>query len=69
MNFQLNNVQDGGLTVFPAAFATAQPIKGSAIFWFNVLSDGSPDYSTAHADCPVVLGEKLGSHFLQLPIS
>ena len=56
----MNNVQYGGYTVFPATFATAIPKKGSAIFWFNALSDGTPDLSTAHAECPVVLGEKWG---------
>ena len=58
--FQLNNVEDGGYTVFPATFASAVPTKGSAIFWFNTFSDGTPDLSTAHALCPVVLGQKWG---------
>ena len=50
----------GGRTVFPAAFATAVPQKASAILWFNTLSDGSPDSSTAHEECPVVWGLKTG---------
>ena len=57
---QMTTVQDGGRTVFPAALtSTSSPTKGSAIFWFNTFSDGSPDLSTSHADCPVVLGEHL----------
>ena len=60
MAFQLSNVKAGGYTAFPTAFATAIPTKGSAIFWFNSFPDGTPDFSTAHADCPVVLGEKSG---------
>ena len=58
--FQLNNVDSGGYTVFPAALATSVPTQGSAIFWFNTLSDGSADFSTAQTHCPVVLGKKLG---------
>ena len=57
-HFQLDSVPYGGYTVFPATFTTAIPRKGSAIFWFNALSDGTPDFSTAHAECTVVLGEK-----------
>ena len=56
--FQLNDVDAGGYTVFPAALASAVPTKGSVVYWFNTFSDGSPDYSTTHAGCPVVLGEK-----------
>ncbi|CAG7644046.1 unnamed protein product, partial [Allacma fusca] len=36
----------------------AKPVKGSAVVWHNVLSDGSPDLRTYHGACPVVLGEK-----------
>ena len=37
------------------------PSKGSVVFWFNTFSDGSPDYSTAHEECPVVLDQKLSN--------
>ena len=52
-------MEEGGATVFPGALAAAVPGKGSAIFWFNTLSDGTPDILTEQSDCPVVLGEKL----------
>ena len=63
ITFQLNNVEEGGRTVFPTSFAAAAPKKGSAIFWYNSFSDGTPDFSTAHSDCPVVLGEKWGKKY------
>ena len=66
---QLKSVDSGGYTVFPASFATAVPSKGSVVFWFNTFSDGSPDYSTAHEDCPVVLGQKLGTNFSLFHVS
>ena len=44
--------------MFPANFARSMPIKGSLVFWFNTLSDGSPDFSTGHEECPVVWGQK-----------
>ena len=56
----MSDVKKGGYTVFPASFATVVPSEGSMVFWFNTFSDGSPDISTAHEDCPVVWGEKFG---------
>lgn len=40
----------------------ADPIKYSAIFWYNLLRDGSSDDRTRHAACPVLAGEKTVSN-------
>ena len=55
---KINDVEAGGQTVFPTAFSAANPMKGSALYWFNLFSDGSPDYSSVHGGCPILLGEK-----------
>ena len=48
----------GGYTAFPFTGATVQPEKGSAAWWFNLNSDGYPDYLTLHTACPVLYGQK-----------
>lgn len=48
----------GGATVWPFLGVSIFPEKGSAAFWFNLKSDGRPDYLTLHAACPVLLGQK-----------
>ncbi len=50
----------GGYTVFGRIGVFAKPIKGSAIFWFNLERSGEPDTRMFHAGCPVVLGTKFG---------
>ena len=35
----------------------AEPIHKSAVFWYNLLRDGSCDYRTRHAACPVLIGQ------------
>ncbi|XP_051925528.1 prolyl 4-hydroxylase subunit alpha-1-like isoform X2 [Hippocampus zosterae] len=54
----LSHVEAGGATVFPRAGAFAEPIKGSAIFWYNLHPDGEGDHQTQHAACPVLVGSK-----------
>ncbi|XP_072045869.1 prolyl 4-hydroxylase subunit alpha-1-like isoform X2 [Amphiura filiformis] len=39
--FYMNDVPEGGGTVFPRAGVRASPIKGSAVFWYNFLKMGN----------------------------
>ena len=39
---------------------TFKPIKGNAIFWENLRSDGSGYEETIHAGLPVISGTKVG---------
>ena len=40
----------------------AEPVQNSAVFWYNLLRDGTGDYRTRHAACPVLAGEKTVSN-------
>ncbi|KAK2624958.1 hypothetical protein QTJ16_005327 [Diplocarpon rosae] len=39
---------------------TFRPVPGNAIFWQNLLEDGSGDPATVHAGLPVTSGSKIG---------
>ncbi|XP_039269093.2 prolyl 4-hydroxylase subunit alpha-2-like [Styela clava] len=54
----LTNVKYGGATVFLPQKLYVEPIEGSAIFWFNILTSGECDERTRHAACPVLNGIK-----------
>lgn len=56
----MTDVEQGGDTVFPYINASVPPQRGAALFWHNFHEDGHPDYSTRHAACPVVVGNKWG---------
>lgn len=54
----LNNVEDGGETIFPEAKVVVKPIKGNAVLFYNCTPDGKEDPLTLHAGTPVHKGEK-----------
>ena len=54
----INDVEYGGYTAFMKAKQKVTPVKGSAVFWYNLFRDGTGDDLTEHAACPVLLGYK-----------
>ncbi|XP_023036059.1 prolyl 4-hydroxylase subunit alpha-2-like isoform X3 [Drosophila willistoni] len=56
--FYLNDVEQGGATVFPEIKKAVFPKRGSAIMWYNLKDDGEGNRDTLHAACPVIVGSK-----------
>ncbi|XP_032793189.2 prolyl 4-hydroxylase subunit alpha-1 [Daphnia magna] len=71
----LDDVEEGGATVFTQAGVAVKPKKGMSVFWWNLMSDLSGDTSTRHGGCPVLHGSKWicnkwfhsGEQFLKRP--
>ena len=56
--FQLTNVSDGGLEVFPELGITVKLEKGSALLYENKFRNGSKYAYSRHCNCPVLYGKK-----------
>lgn len=56
----MSDVRQGGATVFPKLNVSVSPEKGTALFWYNLQSNGDVDPRTLHAACPVLAGSKWG---------
>lgn len=54
----LNNVEDGGSTIFPTLGVEFFPIKGSALFFHYQLDNKDLDIHSLHGGTPVIKGEK-----------
>ncbi|CAB4057221.1 P4HA [Lepeophtheirus salmonis] len=54
----LRDVPMGGATVFPKINIYSNAQRGDAVFWINLLSDGTLDTRTLHGGCPVLVGSK-----------
>jgi prolyl 4-hydroxylase len=54
----LNADFDGAETVFPDLDIQFRGAPGDAVFFANVLTDGSPDYLTSHCALPPTRGRK-----------
>ena len=54
-------MESGGATVFTDAKLRIKPIKGSAVFWYNLFPNGQGNPRTRHAGCPVLSGSKWGN--------
>ncbi|XP_068233920.1 prolyl 4-hydroxylase subunit alpha-1-like [Palaemon carinicauda] len=56
--FYVTDVEAGGRTAFPKAGVSVKPVKGSAVFWFNLNRNGLQNPKSEHGGCPVLLGHK-----------
>ncbi|XP_074653564.1 prolyl 4-hydroxylase subunit alpha-1-like [Tubulanus polymorphus] len=56
--FYLNDVTAGGATVFTDIDLYVPATKGAAAFWYDLFDDGTPDFSTTHGGCPILMGTK-----------
>ena len=56
--YYLEVPEQGGATVFTEINLKVVPVRGSAVFWYNMHPNGNGDYRTRHAACPVLFGQK-----------
>ena len=64
----LNDGYEGGETEFTELHSRWKGLPGSALFFWNVEPDGTPDRRTAHAGLPPANGEKwLLSQWVRVP--
>ena len=61
--FKLNDVEYGGSTVFPMLDVAVRPQKGSMLVWHNLYRNGTGNFQTMHASCPIVIGQKWSKAF------
>ena len=54
----LNNVEKGGVTKMPKINKYIIPIKGKALFWYNLNKDASVNTYTLHSGEPPIIGNK-----------
>ncbi|MHA7871063.1 MAG: prolyl hydroxylase family protein [Hyphococcus sp.] len=54
----LNEVKNGGATVFPAIHRSFKPKAGMAVIWNNLLPGGAVNPTTLHGGAPVKAGVK-----------
>ncbi|CAC5388184.1 P4HA [Mytilus coruscus] len=56
--FYMNDVREGGATIFSELNTRIPVEKGAAAFWYNLLPNGEIDTRLLHGGCPVLLGSK-----------
>jgi len=54
----LNDVEEGGETIFPHIDLKVAPVKGCAVYFAYANAAGAVDPLSYHGGCPVVRGEK-----------
>jgi len=54
----LNDVQEGGETIFPKMDLSISPKKGAALYFHYGNQEGQTDRLTLHSSVPVLNGEK-----------
>ncbi|XP_064109376.1 prolyl 4-hydroxylase subunit alpha-2-like [Macrobrachium nipponense] len=56
--FYLNDVLEGGSTVFHECGVVVNPKKGSALLFYNIKKNGDFEQRSRHGSCPLTVGNK-----------